>query len=252
MARIGPKSLIDPRRAPYMDAANDLHEGLADELLGALDLKERSDSLVGRIANDIARAISDGTLQPGADLNSVELAARYGTSRTPVREALMLLEKEGLVEIPPRRRPRVAQISLDEIEELYQIRVVLNAMMIGLFVRNAGEEELNEMDRLHERVKSSATVDPEAFQEDRRRLHNYWLDHCGNQSLRNLLSTYKMRMSVGRLVHYEPEDVERSLNDHARLVTACFDRDEGLAVALMKSMTLSGLAAIKRQHQPRT
>lgn len=231
-----------------MDAANDLHESLAEELVGELDLKERSDSLVGRIANDIARAISDGSLKAGDDLNSVELATRFGTSRTPVREALMLLEKEGLVEIPPRRRPRVAHISLDEIEELYQIRAVLNGMMITLFVRNATEDELREMVALHDKVKQSAHTNPDAFQEDRRRLHNYWLDHCGNRSLRDLLSTYKMRMSVGRLVNYEPEDVERSLVDHARLVMACFDHDERLAGALLKSMTLSGLAAIKRQR----
>lgn len=231
-----------------MDAANDLHESLAGELLGGLDLRERSDSLVGRIANDIARAISEGSLKAGDDLNSVELATRFGTSRTPVREALMLLEKEGLVEIPPRRRPRVAHISLDEVEELYQIRAVLNGMMITLFVRNASSDELTEMSGLHEKIRESAHSNPDAFQEDRRRLHNYWLDHCGNRSLRNLLSTYKMRMSVGRLVHYEPEDIERSLVDHARLVMACFDRDADLAATLMKSMTLSGLAAIKRQR----
>ncbi|MGE0232804.1 MAG: GntR family transcriptional regulator [Flavobacteriaceae bacterium] len=232
-----------------MDVANDLHESLADELTSALDLKERKDSLVGRIASEIARAISDGNLKPGDDLNSVELASRFGTSRTPVREALMLLEKEGLVEIPPRRRPRVAHISLDEVEELYQIRAVLNGMMIGLFARTASEEELAEMSGLHEQIKASAYGDPDAFQEDRRRLHNYWLDHCGNRALRDLLSTYKMRMSVGRLVHYEPDEVERSLTDHARLVTACIDRDSDLAVALLRSMTLSGLAAIKRQYQ---
>lgn len=238
----------DFSRGRMMDAANDLHESLADELIGELDLKDRSDSLVGRIANEIARAISDGTLKAGDDLNSVELATRFGTSRTPVREALMLLEKEGLVEIPPRRRPRVAHISLDEVEELYQIRAVLNGMMIALFVRHASEEELQEMASLHDKVRHSASSSLDTFQEDRRRLHNYWLDHCGNRSLRNLLSTYKMRMSVGRLVNYEPEDVERSLVDHARLVTACFDRDEELATALLKSMTLSGLAAIKRQR----
>jgi len=234
-----------------MDAANDPLESIADELMGALDLKERSDSLVGRIANDIARAISEGSLKAGDDLNSVELATRFGTSRTPVREALMLLEKEGLVEIPPRRRPRVAHISLGEVEELYQIRAVLNGMMITLFVHNASSDELMEMSSLHEKIRESARYNSDAFQEDRRRLHNYWLDHCGNRSLRNLLSTYKMRMSVGRLVHYEPEDIERSLVDHARLVMACFDRDAELAATLLKSMTLSGLAAIKRQRGSR-
>lgn len=213
----------------------------------AIDLKDRSDSLVGRIAADVAKAINEGRLAPGADLNSVELAARYGTSRTPVREALMLLEKEGLVEIPPRRRPRVSQISLDEIEELYQIRSVLNGFMIASFVRNANEEMLRQTTILHEQVKSHAHIDDVAFQNARRALHNHWLDNCGNGSLRELLSTWKMRMSVGRLVQIRTEDIERSLRDHERLVIACLDREEGLAVALMQSMTLAGLASIKRQ-----
>src|SRR3546814_12657654 len=117
-----------------MEPANEATDPVDER--AAIDLKERSDSLVGRIAADVARAITEGRLTPGADLNSVELAARFGTSRTPVREALMLLEKEGLVEIPPRRRPRVSHVSLEEVEELYQIRVALNGLMIASFVRN--------------------------------------------------------------------------------------------------------------------
>lgn len=227
------------------DSANPNH---AD----AIDLKDRSDSLVGRIAADVAKAINEGRLAPGADLNSVELASRYGTSRTPVREALMLLEKEGLVEIPPRRRPRVSQISLDEIEELYQIRSVLNGLMIASFVRNATEEMMSRTIALHQQIKKYAHIDNGEFQAARRALHNHWLDNCGNASLRQLLSTWKMRMSVGRLVQFRTEDVERSLRDHERLVIACLDREENLAVALMQSMTLSGLAAIKRQHSSKS
>ena len=229
-----------------MKAANDASD---PDHSDAIDLKDRSDSLVGRIAADVAKAINEGSLAPGADLNSVELAARYGTSRTPVREALMLLEKEGLVEIPPRRRPRVSQISLDEIEELYQIRSVLNGLMISSFVRVATDEMLRQTTALHARIKAHAHVDNAAFQAARRALHNHWLDNCGNASLRQLLSTWKMRMSVGRLVQFRTEDVERSLRDHERLVIACLDREEALAVALMQSMTLSGLAAIKRQYK---
>lgn len=218
---------------------------------GEIEFAERSDSLVGRIAAEIARDITDGRLAPDADLNSVELAARFGTSRTPVREALLLLEKEGLVEIPPRRRPRVARISLDQVEQIYQIRTVLNGLMIQLFVRNATDAQLDEMLAVYQAVKRSAGVSAEAFQTARRQLHNFWLDHCGNPPLKSLLSSWKMRMSVGRLVAFRAEDVERSLRDHDRMITACLDRDEALAVALMNSMTMSGLQAIKRQHQPR-
>lgn len=233
-----------------MDAANDVAEPVPHA--AELDLKDRMDSLVGRIASEIAREINEGRLESGADLNSVELASRFGTSRTPVREALMLLEKEGLVEIPPRRRPRVSHISLEEVEELYQIRAVLNAMMIRLFVGNATEAQLQEMVGLHEEVKRAAARSRDEFQEARRRLHNFWLDHCGNASLRTLLSTWKLRMSVSRLVSYSDEDLERSLKDHDRIILACLDRDESLAMALMQSMTLSGLEAIKRQHRPKS
>src|SRR3546814_1769546 len=103
-----------------MEPANEATDPVDDR--AAIDLKERSDSLVGRIAADVARAITEGRLTPGADLNSVELAARFGTSRTPVREALMLLEKEGLVEIPPRRRPRVrSEEQTSELQSLMRI-----------------------------------------------------------------------------------------------------------------------------------
>src|ERR1044071_6483625 len=72
---------------------------------------ERS-SLVDDIACVVGAEILEGVRRPGSDLNSVELARRFRTSGTPTREAVVILEKEGLVEILPRRRPRVADPSI--------------------------------------------------------------------------------------------------------------------------------------------
>ena len=80
---------------------------------------ERS-SLVDDIACVVGCGDSRGPAPPGSDLNSVELARRFRTSRTPTREAVVILEKEGLVEILPRRRPRVADLSISEIREIYR------------------------------------------------------------------------------------------------------------------------------------
>ena len=85
-------------------------------------------SLVTEIACVVGAEILEGMRSPGSDLNSVELARRFRTSRTPTREAVVILEKEGLVEILPRRRPRVADLSIDEIREIYRVR----AAMLGL------------------------------------------------------------------------------------------------------------------------
>lgn len=223
-----------------------------DIFSGDLDLRARNNSLVGRIANEIARSISDGTLQPGADLNSVDLAARFGTSRTPIREALMLLEKEGLVDIQPRRRPRVANISLQEVEEIYEIRANLNSMMIKLYVRNACSESIRKTILICEEIKEiSRKKDFEGFEYSRRRLHNFWAENCGNASLFELLRTWKMRMSVSRLAGRRESDMKRSVQDHERIVLAIAERDEALAAELMRAMTMWGLTLIKRDQQGR-
>lgn len=214
-----------------------------------LDLDERRDSLVGKIAADIARAIADGDLLPGADLNSVELAARFGTSRTPVREALMLLEKEGLVEIPPRRRPRVAHISMDEVQEIYEIRAVLNGLMIRGFIAGATAGDIDYLQQLvADAHRSAKSGDPDAAFDFLNAIHVRCLERCGNTSLIRLLGSWKMRMSVRRIVVGRSAQLERALIDHERLVIACAEREAALASQLIESMTRFGMTAIQ-QHQ---
>ena len=206
-----------------------------------LEFEDRKDSLVGKIASDVARAISDGTLAPGDELNSVDLASRFGTSRTPVREALMLLEKEGLVEIPPRRRPRVALIDLKEIEDLYIIREVLNDLVVRQFIAHAGAAEIEGMRVICDDMRNAArSADLSLFRDRRVALFIFWETHCGNASLRELLRRSKMRLSVTRLARGYHEDVEQLLEDNLRVAAACEARDVDLATALIRSMTRQG------------
>lgn len=211
-----------------------------------VDFQEWGGSLVGKIANEISGRIISGDLAPGADLNSVDLAARFGTSRTPVREALMLLEKEGLVEIPPRRRPRVARITMQEIEELYQIRALLNGLMMELFVANADADQLAEArSALDAMTEAAANGQNETFFAERVRLHAIWADGCGNQTLKRTQAAWRSRLSLTRLGLARAEQIEPSLRDHQRLVVACEERDAGLAAQLIRSMTHAGLKAIQ-------
>ena len=206
-----------------------------------IEFEDRKDSLVGKIAADVARAISNGTLAPGDELNSVDLAARFGTSRTPVREALMLLEKEGLVEIPPRRRPRVARIDLKEIEDLYTIREVLNDLVIRQFIAHAGPAEIEGMRAICDEMREAAgSGDKWRFRDRRVALFIFWENQCGNGSLRQLLRRSKMRLSVTRLTRDYHEDIDQLLEDNLRLAAACEARDVDLATALIRSMTRQG------------
>src|SRR5688572_19053087 len=76
------------------------------ELLRVLGRHGETRSIVDDIVLAIGTDIIEGRLKPGDDLNSVELARTFGSSRTPVREALLTLEREGFVELSARRRPR--------------------------------------------------------------------------------------------------------------------------------------------------
>ena len=80
------------------------------ELMRMLQRSMAGGSIADEIAVAVATEIIEGRLSPGDDLNSVDLARMFSTSRTPVREALLMLEREGFVEIAARRRPRVARL----------------------------------------------------------------------------------------------------------------------------------------------
>jgi DNA-binding GntR family transcriptional regulator len=85
-----------------------------------------------RVYDDLRAAIIGGEYAPGERLRAEALATRFGTSRTPVREALMLLEGDGLVEIEPRRGAVVRSFDPADLVDLYEVRALLEARAAGL------------------------------------------------------------------------------------------------------------------------
>jgi DNA-binding GntR family transcriptional regulator len=90
-------------------------------------------TLPTQIADGLALDIIQDRYAPGERLNEVHIAAQWGVSRSPLREALRLLEQRGLVVITPQRGARVTALSLQEVEQLFEIRAVL----VGLAARRA-------------------------------------------------------------------------------------------------------------------
>lgn len=119
-------------------------DGILARLLG---VDERQDSLVGKIAIEIARDIIEERVGQSDDLNSFDLAQRFGTSRTPVREALLVLERQGMVEVPARRRPRAAEFTRQTIIEIYDLRSELYGLVARQIVENASDADLDTLER---------------------------------------------------------------------------------------------------------
>lgn len=220
------------------------------------------DSLVGDIALQIGRKIIEGEYEPGADLNTVELSKRFATSRTPVREALLLLEKEGLVEIPPRRRPVVRQLSADEIRELYAVRGFLLEEVMKAFVDAAQNDHLSTLRILFARLEQAAEAqDASGYLLASHQMQDFIVRHCGNKILAEQVDGLRLRtMPFRRLLLRAPDQMWRSRDKYGFLVLACEERDARLASAIIGNIMSGALlavvamtsAAARRSEEPPT
>ncbi len=208
---------------------------------------EGHDSLVIDIACTIGAEILDGGLPPATDLNSVDLATRFGTSRTPVREALVMLEKEGLVEIPPRRRPRVAIHNRNEIREIYRVRAVMLALCATEACEHASSDELLELRAIVTAMQeAAATGDRDGYYWGNVRFHERFAELGRNRTLLRQLDSLVLRsLRFRRRTLSNLERVRRSIADHSRLVIALEDRDTALAAALASANVLGALRSLE-------
>jgi DNA-binding GntR family transcriptional regulator len=100
--------------------------------------------------------ILDGTLSPGTKLSQVSLAAQLGISRTPLREVLRMLQEEGLVEIEPNQRTRVAGLDPRELDEIYAIRILQETLALSMTIGRFGAKARGEARRLLASMRRAA------------------------------------------------------------------------------------------------
>ena len=219
---------------------------LAREIVrGIVAAQHDRPSLVARIAVELAAEIVEGLREPGSDLNSVDLARAFETSRTPIREALMLLERQGLISIPPRRRPTVATMDLARVREIYQVRGQLLELAAAHVAGHAGAGDLEQlrglvgdMARAQQDVRAFVWCNV-AFQDHMTRLG-------GNRLGKSIVDSLLLRtLPLRRLSLSQPGRVGKSLDDHQRLLRAFEERDVSLAAALVRSNHRSALETVE-------
>ncbi|MFD4503757.1 GntR family transcriptional regulator [Streptomyces sp. NPDC058457] len=216
-----------------------------------LRLRDRREPLVAQIAEWVGAGIIEGRLAAGQDLNSVDLSRRFDTSRTPVREALMVLEQEGLVEMKARRRPRVAAPSLQDIRDIYQVRRQLLAMLAALLVERATDEEVGELRGRVEKMRGLADEgDVDAYFWSHVQLQERMTEIVGNATLKQILDSLALRtLMLRHLSLTRPGRLAYSVDDQERLMQACEERDGELASALIAGATVRALRSVEEQIQ---
>jgi DNA-binding GntR family transcriptional regulator len=144
-------------------------------------------SLGEQIANGIAEDILQERLKPGDSIPEQHLAQQYQVSRGPIREALRILEKEGVVQILPRRGARVTQLTVTEVDDIFVIRAHLFGLAASLFVGRAAAEDLFCLNTLFKRMKGLAPEQATTHAEVSAQMALVLLEQCGNDRLRSMI-----------------------------------------------------------------
>lgn len=189
-------------------------------------------------------AIIQGALPPGRKISERGLAAAFGISAQPVREALRRLEREGLVVTLPRSGTVVAELGPGHLAELGRIRAALEGVAAALAAERLDEAGLKALTALlHRMAEGTATGDTAALDAANEEFHGRIHQAAGNAFLTRSLASLRAYDHRGqhRPVGSTPRDLPKALAEHRGIVAAFKRRDAALAEARMRGHVLRSL-----------
>ncbi|MEV6656627.1 GntR family transcriptional regulator [Nocardia fluminea] len=194
-----------------------------------------------RIYDDLRRAIITGEYREGEKLPEARLAAMLGASRLPVREALALLEFDGIVSALPRRSAVVRSWDVTAVEELFDVRIGLEPLAARLAAARIrqGHDSSPLRAALREARAATDSRDPLRIAETNAKLHGAIVELSGNSLLTQLMRTILARMAWLFFLTTE-RNTEEQRDEHQHLIDAISSGDERLAEYAMLSHTEAG------------
>lgn len=193
-------------------------------------------SLYDEMVERLRALIVSGELKPGEKIPELALSARFGVSRTPLREGLKVLAAEGLVSLLPNRGAIVAVITEDEIDELFPIIGALEALAGEMASARASEADLARFEALHGAMQAQfAAGDENAYRTSNRQFHELLFEIAANASLTDLYHSLTVRIHAARfIVSKEREDWSSAMDDHDAILAALKARDGARVGAVLK------------------
>ena len=177
--------------------------------------------LVDDVISHLRQLILDQELPPGTALLQTELAEKLGVSRTPLREAFRILEREGLVKVANGNRTiEVARFGAAELRDLYEVREVIDGLAARLLARNGLTEELDAelRGRLAEMDTTAEPFQPSRWFEAHLGFHVCIATCCGNSQLHSMLNLIRMTtLSLHGPLHDRAELAAQELEEILRV-----------------------------------
>lgn len=201
-------------------------------------------------AERIRLAIVDGRLKPGERLKEADVARAFGVSRTPVREALRLLQLEGLIVATPNRGAAVCSYTAAELRDVYELRALLEGHAARRAAESVTAATLAELDASCSRFRALRERDapiPELVHENVR-FHALILEAAGSPKLAGTTrAVMEMPLVYRTYSWYSPEQRLRAERQHERLVGALEAGDGDRSEAIMKQHIAEGWDVVSGQ-----
>lgn len=179
-----------------------------------------------KIYRELRRSIIVGRRTPGERLSIEELAQRYGTSVTPVRDALHMLGQEGLVTIKPRSGYFVARITLKELHDLLELRQILEVAAVEQAAARITDEQLERLDHVHSGYTGDDDASYDRYTDENRRFHYLIAEASGNHELAQMLGRLHDRLARFMVMRRAGQTMEVT---HGRIVESLRARDVAAA-----------------------
>lgn len=207
---------------------------------------DRADTLAQRAYASIREAIRDGTLTPDTVYSEAELAGSMGISRTPVREALIQLSREGLIEILRQRGFRLRKLTAPERTEVFGLRLALESFVIERLANEASADDIAELRELLEQQRS-AIDNPPRFLEIDERFHLLMPRLLGLDRTHQMLLTLRGVMwLIGEIALTVRERAPHVLAEHTAIVDAIEAHDARRATKAIKDHLATTLEASEK------
>jgi DNA-binding GntR family transcriptional regulator len=184
------------------------------------------------VAARLRESIVDGTLPPGTRLLEVEAARQLGVSRGPLREALRILEAEGLIISEPGHGSHVTQISERDIREIYSLRRILEEEAFRLAAQRATEAQLQQLDEILEAMFDAAgRGDPDTVLDLDLDFHKQVWRMSGHSRLEAYLNEVAAQARIYIAVQTSLyDDLAAGISDHREMLAALRERDPERAI----------------------
>lgn len=181
-----------------------------------------------QITDLIRKAIFEGKYLPGDKLKETEIASEYSVSRTPVRESLRKLEAEGLAKFQPNKGVIVPQIDYHDIDEICELRVLIESYCIRKFIRIATQQHFEELEEIIDRMKEALSKkDIPAYFALSLNFHDYYIKNCQNQRMSAFFNSIRNSIRIAQSILGETGAFcSQSLNEHQKILRLLKNRSQ--------------------------